>query len=505
MNCNHQHDNFNSLKKHSLEITVFICGMVVMIFEIVGSRVLAPHLGTSIYVWTSLIGVILASLSVGYWQGGKLADENPSLKTLSLIVFLAGFFILATALFKDQLILLVHRTISDLKWAAVLSAFILFTPASILLGMVLPYATKLRLTDLTNSGKTIGNLYALSTIGSILGTFLCGFVLIPLLGSYKILISLGVVLAITALLFSPKLKNWFTSKTQLFLLVLFALSVGFSAFSPEYPNLIDVETPYNRVLIYNTMDTKSKKEIKVMRLNNYINAAMFLNSDELVYEYSKYYRAFAKHFVPNFKNVLCLGGAAYSIPKNFLKHHPETKMDVVEIDAGITELAKKYFNLTYSPNLKIHHEDARTFINQTTEKYDVICWDVFTSVNNVPFQLTTKEVTEKLFSMLNENGIVLLNTIGSIEGKKGKFLRAEHATYKSVFKNVYLFAVQDEENGELIQNIILVALKSNDTPNFQSEMPEINEKLQHIWKKGIPADQPVLTDDYAPANYLLNQ
>jgi spermidine synthase len=199
------------------------------------------------------------------------------------------------------------------------------------------------------------------------------------------------------------------------------------------------------------------------------------------------------------------GGAGYSYPKDFLIKYPEATIDVVEIDPKVTELAQKYFKLKESPRLTIYHEDARLFLNKTQEKYDVIFGDAFSSYYSLPYQLTTKEAVRKKYDILNDEGIVILNIISSIDGEKGKFLRAEYATYKTLFPQVYLFPVVDSDNGNKVQNIILVALKSNKDQFFNDDDPSLNDYLQHLWKKTVDADMPILTDDFAPVDYYVSR
>jgi hypothetical protein len=165
----------NFLKRSVLETTVFVCGAVVMIYEIIGSRIVSPFIGTSTYVWTSLIGVILGSLSLGYWLGGRVADKRPDAKILALVVFVAGGINLGDD--PDQGCdprcsrLNADRT----RNKAVIAAILLFAPASIALGFVTPYAVRLKMQSVSDAGKTVGRLYALSTVGSIVGTFAAGF------------------------------------------------------------------------------------------------------------------------------------------------------------------------------------------------------------------------------------------------------------------------------------------------------------------------------------------
>lgn len=495
-----------NFSKYFLEITVFICGAVVMIFELVGSRILGPYFGTSIFVWTSLIGIILGSLSFGYYLGGKMADKKANINILSLIILLSAIFIFLTFIIKNNLLLYLQTYLEKINVAnidLILGSLILFVPASVLLGMVSPYAAKLKLNSLATSGSTIGNLYALSTMGSIFGTFLSGFYLIPHFGTNKLLIILSVTLVIVSLILSTKKLL----KIKVFYLFIFIFSLAISnniGCTITTTTLLDVDTAYNRIWIYNYTDPATNRPTKIMRINNENHSSMFLESDELVNEYTKYYHL-AKHFNSNFHTALMLGGAGYSYPKDFLLKYPEATIDVVEIDPMVTALAKKYFDLKENPNLNIYHEDGRTFLNKTQKKYDVIFGDAFSSHYSLPYQLTTAEVIQKKYNILNDNGVVVLNIISAIAGKKSDFLRAEYATYKSIFPQVYLFPVKTLENEDEVQNIILVAIKSPITPTFTNDDLKLNSYLQHLWKKEIKTDLPILTDDFAPVDYYIRK
>src|SRR5690606_29914383 len=172
---------------HLINASVFICGAAVMVYEITGSRIVSPFIGTSTYVWTSLIGVILGALSLGYWLGGRFADKHPNVKFLAGVIFAAGGAVSLTVLVKDLLLTAIASVPLGLGLTAVLASLFLFAPASVLLGFVAPYAAKLRISSTDVSGRTVGRLYALSTVGSIIGTFLSGFVLIPFVGSTRTL------------------------------------------------------------------------------------------------------------------------------------------------------------------------------------------------------------------------------------------------------------------------------------------------------------------------------
>ena len=187
-----------------LELVAFLCGAAVMVLEMAGARLLAPHLGTSIVVWTGLIGVILASLSAGYWLGGRLADKNPRPGVLGGIIFAAACIVALVGFLHGVLLEAIAGTGMRLHAASVLAACVLFCPPGVLLGMVSPYVIRVKIAlnrvDAARSGALIGRFFALSTIGSILGTFLGGYVLISVLGTRLILFSVSGALLISALL-----------------------------------------------------------------------------------------------------------------------------------------------------------------------------------------------------------------------------------------------------------------------------------------------------------------
>ncbi len=182
------------MKKFTLEIVAFFCGAVVMAFEIVGSRMLGPYVGTSMFAWTSIIGVILLSLSIGYFWGGRIADMRPRADILSLFIFISALFIIITLVVKESVLEILLGSIDNIHIVSVIASLILFAIPSILLGMVSPFAVRIKMKSLEKSGSTVGNLYAISTVGSIVGVFLAGFFLIPTFKITNILMLLAIVL-----------------------------------------------------------------------------------------------------------------------------------------------------------------------------------------------------------------------------------------------------------------------------------------------------------------------
>jgi len=495
------------MKKYYLELIVFIAGALIMLFELSGARVMGPYFGSSIFVWTSLIGIILGSLSIGYWLGGLVSLKRADYIILSWILLLASFFILITAISNNYILIRVVKYIPDFRLKTVVSSIVLFGPASVFLGMVLPYAVRLKIIDLQTSGSTVGNFYALSTAGSIIGTFLAGFFLIPVYGFANILYFISAILIVLSFLLFIRNKKLLQSTITIFL-TLFLVFFWIRSSNKKH-SYIDIDTQYNRVLIYNTTDINTGRPIKMLNVNDEKSSAMFTDKDDdLVFEVLKYYRLI-EHFNPEFEKSLMIGGSGYAFPKDFLRKYPEATIDVVEIDPGLTELAKIHFNLPDDPGLTIYHEDGRTFLNRTDNKYDAVFMDAYKSMITIPYQLTTKEAVQRIYEILNKNGVVFANLISSLDQKNNRFLRAELATYQSVFPQVYLFAVQypdpSEKEKEYFQNIMLVGLKSPIEPQFTSTDTALNKYLQHRIIGEIQNDQEILTDEYAPVEYYTSK
>jgi spermidine synthase len=494
------------MKKYQLELIIFFAGVITMAFELAGSRILGPYFGASIFIWTSLIGIIMGSLSLGYWAGGQLSVKRSDLQMLSVLLLIGGFLIFITAFGHDYILKRVVKYIPDFRVQVVMSAALLFGPASIFMGAVLPYSVKLKINTVESSGLAVGRLYALSTIGSITGTFLSGFLLLPYFGFLNIMYFLtGILLAFSFWIFFIKKTRFFLAITifSFFLLS----SVWIKSYTKEV-DYIDKDTQYNRIFIYNTSDKATGRPVKMLAVNNEHSSAMFLDGDGLVFEVLKYYHLI-KHFNPGFQSSLMIGGSGYAFPKDYLSKYPEATMDVVEIDPELTNMAYRYFELPHDPRLRIFHEDGRTFINREENKYDAFFMDAYKSMITVPFQLTTKEAIQKIYNILNDDGVVLANLISTLSHKNNAFLRAELATYKSVFPQVYLFAVQypnpNEKEKEHFQNFMLVGLKSGIKPPLSSENEELNKFLSHIVKINIEDDLPILTDDCAPVEYYTSK
>lgn len=495
-------ENISSKK---LYLVVFLTGAIVMILELIGSRILAPIFGTSIFVWTSLIGVILGAMSLGYYYGGKIADKNPNLKFFSSIILSSGCLVFSILIIKD--VVLYSGLFLGIKTGTVISAIFLFALPALFLGAVSPYAVRLSIKAVESSGNTVGNLYAVSTFGSIVGTFLAGFYLIPNFGSIAILYGIAIALfLISAFVY---LEKKFAIRTILILLFLIIFSSSVNAMNGSN-FIVDKDSIYNHIRVYDT-ENEDGRAIRIMSVENFFDSGMFLDSDELVFEYSKFFRL-GSIFNKNIKNAVIFGGAAYSVPKDFLLKNKNATIDVVEIDPMTTEIAKKYFRLKEDDRLNIYHQDARIFLNKADEgKYDIVYNDAFSSACAVPFHLTTKEAIEKIYNILNDDGVYVINLISAISGDHSDFFRAEYKTIKEKFKNVYVFPVKEYDEGflEVHQNIVIIASKKNINIDDLIEVEtddEIKRMFKYYWTHKIKIDDiKTLTDDFAPVNYYASK
>ena len=413
-----------------------------MVFEIIGSRILSPFIGTSTYIWTSLIGVILASLSLGYWAGGRLADRRPDARLLGAVIFTAAGLIALTLLIKDIFLSAVSSASMALELKAVIAAVFLFAPASVCLGVVTPFAVRLKTTAVDQTGRTVGRLYALSTIGSIVGTFGAGFFLLPFVGSVRTLYIIAGALIILSLLLVPFAFSRANIAVVILLVLGIAATEGQTYLLRQESGLYDIDTEYSRVQVFRSKDPATGRPIQALATDPYfVQSAAFLDSDELVLAYGPYYHLM-RHFNPGFKRTLMIGGAGYSFPREYLRQYPAAEIDVVEIDRGMTQIARDHFRLTDNERLNLIHEDGRMYVNRApTGSYDVVLMDAFGSLFSVPHHLTTLEAVTNIHRVLADDGVVIFNLGSALAGDASLFFQAEFATYRQVFAHVYVFKV----------------------------------------------------------------
>lgn len=235
-------------------------------------------------------------------------------------------------------------------------------------------------------------------------------------------------------------------------------------------------------------------------------------SDEIFLKYHKMYRLDSL-FNDQIKKGLALGGGGYVTTIDFLKRYPQGEITTIEIDPKVTSVAKDFFNLKDSPRLKIYHEDARMFINHDQNKYDVVYGDAFASYFSIPFQLTTSQAIEKIYNLLDNDGIFILNTISSLQGDRSLFFQAEYKTIKKFFPQIYVFPLTYDEPKTVYdeRNIILIATKNPQRLNMdeltKKATPEQMELLREIWPEEVRLDPKIkiLDDELAPVDYYISK
>jgi spermidine synthase len=504
----------------SLAVLVFVAGTASMSLEFAASRILIPVFGSSIYTWGSLIGVILTGLSLGYHIGGKLADKNPNFLKLCLVVFSAGLYIIFIPFIAPTITSSFIQFVSDSQYASFFAVFTLLIVPTFLLGIVSPYAIKLATRRLTELGNVSGNLYSLSTIGSIVGTFLTVFILIPTFEINYIIFGLGMTLMFFSSLFGParfpKILAVFV-----FVLLLFFPSINLSSAGTVMVHPTGTLV-YEKETLYSHLDVIDRGNIRTLYLDGNIHSQMYKDKpEELVNAYTKYFHL-GFLFNPDAKDVLFVGGGGFSGPKNFLSTYSDVRIDVVEIDPDVISAARDYFNLPVDNDrsrLMIYNDDARNFLSKTEKEYDLIILDAF-SKNYVPFHLLTLEYFQLLNKKLTSDGIIISNNIGSMTGDRSDIVRAVHKTISQVFPSVYVFTT--ENNSGNLQNIMLAAIRTSTVEYSKDELRQLASNnynnnhnsstalaaldyLEHLYEAELETnDVPLLTDQFAPVEILIN-
>ena len=496
-----------------LHAVVFICGAVLMGLEIVGSRILAPYFGNSIFVWGSLISVVLAALSLGYWLGGMAADRWPRLPVLGALIAIPGIMIALLPFVYPPL----NQGIASSEMGARLSPFVsslvLFLVPSVFLGTISPFAVRLQARAVASVGTTAGGLYAVSTAGSIAGTLLTAFYLIVLIGVANIVHGLGLTLLVVAAAVFLGGQRVGRASLALFCMCVLLLGVLWQARTraAESGLLLDADSFYNHIRVAEDGTTR------YMDFDNLRQSAMLLSDPwELRLRYTRFL-ALALAFQPEPKRVLILGLGGGSFPKRLYRDFPQIVVDVVDIDPEIIGIAKRYFQVPEDSRLRLHRRDGRRFVRETTEQYDLIFLDAYNS-DTIPFHLTTREFYRQLQAHLAPGGFVISNIIGTLRGPQSAFFRAMYRTLGDTFPTVYVVPTYDGGGSYVLSEINILLFATRETTRltraeFMARVGRVGGKLvpasdlteyaSNLYELPIPvSDVPILTDDYAPVEIL---
>jgi spermidine synthase len=487
-----------------LRAAVLIGGAAVMVVEILGSRVLAPKFGTTLHVWSALITVTLAALAVGYAIGGRVADRRPGLGPLMTVMACAGGTLLLSDLTARPILGAAYD--AGMVSGTFMAATLLFLPTLFLLGMLSPMAVRAAANH-QHLGASVGNLYALSTVGSVAGSLLVSLLLIPNMTVHAAFISTAVALAIVPVFY---LVVAVRKKAALALFVGLALSgagvkwAGAVAdrevlYKDEfYPVTARIPSAYGDLVV------SDRDGVRYLFLNGVQQGSMIGDVSYAKYAYGLERLATVKG-VPKTVLIWGLGPGVYARAMA----EAGSKVTVIEIDPMSEKVAREYFGLPASVRVIIG--DARTETSRLTEKYDVIVLDAF-SGDSPPFHLLTREAFADLKRRLAPDGLVVANIVGGISGEASRVASSILATMESVFGNTQVFSPNWLLSGKKRKFVSTMFLLSGDVPEnlAESAAPFTMKTSEEVEQTGyikavlasrleLPRDRAViLTDDYAP-------
>ncbi len=495
-----------------LRVLVFVGGLVSLSLEMCATRLLAPFFGTTLFVWANVIGLVLIYLSAGYYLGGRLADRYPTPRVLCALCAIAALAIGLIPFISEPVLQWSVRGLSEVNVGIVVSSFVavilLFSVPIVLLGLVSPYAVRLSMDSIDSSGRRVGNLYALSTMGSIAGAFLPVLVLIPSWGVRRTLLFCAVALLAASLWgLWPRLRLAASIPGVLLLLPLALPQVApLGPLKPE-PGLIAYqESLYNYIQVVQQPD--GTREL-VLNEGQAIHS-IYRPDQVLTGWYWDYFLA-APYFnagpaTSQVHRVGIIGLAGGTIAREFTAAYGPVPIDGVEIDPAIVAVGRKYFGMT-EPNLHVFVADGRPFIRTTNATYDVIAIDAFQQPY-IPFQLTTVEFFQELRAHLSPHGVICLNA--GHTRTDFRLIQAFVNTLHQVFPSVYTFNVPNTFNTEIMATVQPTSLST-----FQANMSAIpaDTLLGTVAQEVAPVAQVALaqpggivfTDDRAPVEQLIDQ
>ena len=480
-------------------LVIMVAGASGMVFEMVAPRLFAPYFGTSTYIWTSVIGVVLMSLTLGYFIGGKLAKKKPKTSTVVVILIMAAILALGDYLFKDHLIFQQMKLDnSEVIWGSFKAALLILGPINVVLGILTPVMIGVL-------GEP-GNVYAMSTLGSIVGTFGTGYWLIPNFGLSKILLGVAVVLMVSALIMAVTLRNKIIILGGIVVFLWCGQNSSQQIFNNYFEKIyraklvVDFETEYNRIWIYDLPAANND----IMRVLSDSQSEWYLGKPAsfTMRNNLSYFSYFNLAEIYNLKaeKALMIGGGAYTYAAYLMETSPNMGVEVVEIDPELLGVAKKYFE--FKPTEKFNNltMDGRVFLNSNQKKYDEIFVDAYRNGAATPFQLVTKEAMQLMYNSLNENGLMFVNVISTMNGKGSNLFKSEYVTTKAIFDQVKVFPVFTKSVNEN-QNIVIMGYKGKNLVAMKGDAQLEKLKLMETNVDSYMQNSKILTDDFAPVEY----
>ena len=394
-----------------LELIVFVVGSSTLGAEIAAARLMAPFFGASTIVWANTIAVVLVALAVGYWFGGRMADRRPDQGALSLLVLVAAALLALVPIVSQPFLSISVSAFDDLSLGAgfgsLLGVLALVAIPVLMLGAVSPWAIRLKLESIEDSGETAGRMYAISTVGSLLGTFLSALLLIPLAGTQRTFLTFALALAIVAAVGLP--RRWWL--VPLGIAALFAVPVGTVKAAEDGRVIHETDTTYQYARVIDHPNGERTLELNEGQAIH----SLYRPDSVLTGGYWDGYLVtpFATRPDPP-RRIAILGFAGGTVARAYARYFPSTLIDGVEIDGELFDIGHRYFGLRKRPQLREHTEDARPFLRHTTARYDSIFLDTYRQPY-IPFYLSTHEFFELVRDRLAPGGSVIVN-LGHPEG-----------------------------------------------------------------------------------------
>jgi spermidine synthase len=482
------------MKNGFVYFAVVMSGASVLAIEILGTRLIGPFYGVSLYLWSALIGVTLAALSVGYAVGGRWADRGPTLSRLSLMLGLAGLWIGIIPWLRHPVLATTEAL--GLRAAVLITATVLFFPPLALLGMVGPYAIRLKVSSVDVVGRTAGNLYAISTVASVVAAIVTGFFLIPHVGVGRLTFLIGIVLVVTSVIgLAAARRGTAALLTLVAPMVIAASAVRYAPAQrpdPEKGLLAVAQSPYAELRVI------ERNGLRFMVIDGGTHTKVDPETWVSRFPYVHVLDV-VKRFFERPGTMLLVGLGGGSVAKDFAR--AGWRVDAVEIDPVVERFARDYFGLEPS-DAAIYTMDGRRFLAMHNGLYDVIVMDAFGS-SSIPFHLVTREAFALIRSRMASDGIFAMNI--EAVGWHDVLVQSIAATLETQFSNVIVLPIAEPPNQ--LGNVVLLAsdrpldLQPVDEPPIPSSRMSQEYHEFHAWENRFTAetrDAVVLTDDLNP-------
>jgi spermidine synthase len=485
------------VRARRIEVLAAVVGAASLGAEIAAARLLAPWFGASTIVWANTIATVLVALSAGYFVGGRLADRDPTLGGLSRVVLMAAGLLALVPFIAAPFLRISVEALDRVEAGAfvgsLLAVLALVATPVLLLGAVAPYAVRLSVHTVEEAGRVAGRLYAISTLGSLAGTFLSALVLIPLVGTRRTFLAFALALALAAV---PALRRRFVL-APVGVALLMAVPVGTVKATGSGKVIWDRETEYQYARVVEENDGERRLELNEGEaIHSLYRPGQWLTDnywDEMLA------LPFATSTRPP-RAVAILGNAAGTTARAYGHYFPTTWVDGVEIDPELTDVGKRLFDLR-GPRLRLHTADARPFLRRSSSRWDAIVVDAYRQPY-IPFYLATKEFFAEVSDHLTPRGVVLIN-VGH-PSTSDRLEKVLSATMGTVFRTVFRDAVRSTNTVLLGTNAQAShATMDSATRSMPADLAAVTDgaadRLQPPLRGGD-----VYTDDRAPVEWLID-